>query len=431
MLPFDIEFNISPAGQIDDPYENNIEAETEEFSKPVPIGDRPDLASPRDQEQRFVNLLKKQYKGTFPEYGKETKSDFRKNQELDDNISVQPETVYLGHSDKYKGKDDGFNGIPDETADEQDNLATFDADEKILNDESLKLASATTSPNPNSKSLDADNFQDTYSSNTERPSRAHARQNTMQTIEDILGAYDSYGVNTGDEGQTGIENPVPSEGYEGHKSVSGNDEGIDDDKVETKKPESVEDDMTDPMDDQGTDEADDHMNDLVSDHVTDHDNMDENIMADETDDNEKEELKRLQEKTQEEAMWDNEEKLREKLAQKKKQKLVKGGKKNSKDKPLSDGILKEFDELKGKSLKTSEKLNDNNHGEEKTKQNNSKLGKPRKHIKYVHADDSQATGDAILDFLDKLLEKDPKELKHDVMAMTKEMQNEGKRKDNY
>ncbi|XP_028391384.1 DNA ligase 1-like [Dendronephthya gigantea] len=420
----DTDNDVINAGQIDDPYENNIEAETKEFSKTVPIGDRPDLASPRDQEQRFVNLLKKQYKGTFPEYGKETKSDFSKNQELDDNLSVQPETVYIGHSDRYKGKDDGFDGIPDETSDEQDNLDTFDADAKVLNDESMKLASTTTTSNANAKSFDADDFQDALTSTTERPSRAHARQNTMQTLEDILGTYDdSYGDNTDDDGQTGIENPVPSADYEGHKSVSGNDEGIDDDQA-TKKPESTED-MTDPMDDQGTGNAEDHMDDHVNDHVTDHDDMDDN-MADGTDNNEKEELKRLQEKNQEEAMWDSEEKLRQKLARKKKQKHLTKGKEESKEKHLSKGILKEFDELKGKSSKTSEKVNDDIHDEGKTNENNLKLRKQSKHIKYVHADESQVTGDAILDFLDKLLEKDPKELKHDVMAMTKEMQKEGK-----
>ncbi|CAB3988067.1 Hypothetical predicted protein [Paramuricea clavata] len=452
------------AEQTDDPYDNNIEAETTAYSKTVPIGDSPDLASPRDQEEKFVNLLKKQYKGTFPEYGKETKSDFSKNKELEDNLSTQPETVYFGHSDKYQGKNDYINDypIPDEAAGGQDNLATFDEDANILN--SLKSSSTTISPHVHSNAFDTDNFEDAI---TRRPS--HRRQHKTQSIEDILS---EYGDNTVDDGQSGIENPVTTEDYEGHKSVSENDDGnmnVNDklgnenehltDHVTDHVTESMSDKVIDSTDDHVTDNANDEMEDRMSEHVTDHEasHMTDDIhdhvtdhMSDSMDDHPSEE-KKLREKTEEEALWDSEEKLRQQLARKKKQKnLTKKKEKNLTNKKeknltkkkqknltkkkeklkddLSREILKDFDELKKHNNKTSEKPNRKIQENGKINQHKSEPSSPdkaEKHIKHVHADESQVSGDAILDFLDKLLEKDPKELKHDVLAMTKEMQNEG------
>jgi hypothetical protein len=163
-----------------------------------------------------------------------------------------------------------------------------------------------------------------------------------------------------------------------------------------------------------TDGMDDHMDDQAVNHMTDH-------VTDNMDDHSSKEEKKLKEKTKEEALWDSEEKLREQLARKKKQKHLTEKKEKLKEKDHSGEILKDFDELKKQNTKTSEKANREVEGNGKLKQQ-----KAGKHIKYVHADESQVAGDAILDFLDKLLEKDPKELKHDVLAMTKEMQKEGK-----
>jgi hypothetical protein len=448
--PILFNFHLLHVEQTDDPYDNNIEAETTAYSKTVPIGDSPDLASPRDQEEKFVNLLKKQYKGTFPEYGKETKSDFSKNKELEDNLSAQPETVYFGHSDKYQGKNDYLNDypIPDEAAGGLDNLAAFDEDANILS--SLKLSSTTTSPHVHSNAFDTDNFEDAI---TRRPS--HRRQHKTQSIEDILS---EYGDNTADDGQSGIENPVTTEDYEGHKSVSENDDGnmnVNDklgnenehltDHVTDHVTESMNDKVTDSTGDHVTDNATDEMEDHMSEHVTDHeashmtDDIDDHVtdhMSDSMDDHPSEEEKKLREKTEEEALWDSEEKLRQQLARKKKQKnLTKKKQKNLTKKKeklkddLSGEILKDFDELKKHNTKTSEKPNRKIQGNGKINQHkpvSSSPDKVEKHIKYVHADESQVSGDAILDFLDKLLEKDPKELKHDVLAMTKEMQKEGK-----
>ena len=414
--------------QIDDPYENNIEAETDEFSKTVPITDRPDLASPKVQEEKFVNLLKKQYKGTFPEYGRETKSDFSKNQELEDNLSAQPETVYFGHSDELEN--DGVNDypIPDEAAGEQDNLATFDEDAKILNSASMKLSGATLTPHVHSNTDDTGNIQDTT---TARPS--HSRKHKAQSIEDILSEYNEFGDKTVDDGQSEIENTATTQDYEGHKSVSENDGNFDvSEKAEDENEhvtESMDDNESDKMDDHVTDTASDEMEEHVSEHVADHgtNHMTDDISDDEADqmindmaDHSNKEEKKLKEKTKEEALWDQEEKLREQLAQKKKQKSLR--KKKAKLKDQTEKILKDFDQLKIHNAKPNHKI----LGNEKINQHNLKSDKASKHIKYVHADESQVTGDAILDFLDKLLEKDPKELKHDVLAMTKEMQREGK-----
>ena len=424
--------------QTDDPYENNIEAETLEYSKTKALSDSPVLVTPRDQEQRFVELLKKQYKGTFPEYGKETKSDFSKNKELEDNLNVQPETVYFGHSDIYKGKHDDFNDypVPDDSPVEQDNLSTFDEDANILNNERVKLYSTTINPHHHSKLFYNDHFQDT----TMGPS--HAKHHTTETIEDVLG---EYGDNTADDGQSGIENLVPTEDNEEHKSVSENNHGYMDLTKKLRKKHKrvnyrVMDHMTDSMDDHVMGNMDDHVTDNAADEMEDdmsmvnplNDDMVDHVSDDMTgsmDDHSSDEVKKLKEKTAEEALWDSEEKLRQQLARQKKHKNMTQPKESLKKKQHSEAILKDFDELKKHNSKTSDKLNENIEKNGKAKPQNLKqasTNKVGKHIQYVHADESQGAGDAILDFLDKLLEKDPKQLKHDVLAMTKEMQTEGK-----
>lgn len=424
--------------QTDDPYENNIEAETLEYSKTTPLSDSPVLVTPKDQEQRFVDLLKKQYKGTFPEYGKETKSDFSKNQELEDNLSVQPETVYFGHSDIFKGKHDGLNDypVPDDSPVEQDNLNTFDEDANVLNNEGVKLSSTTINPHHHSKFFDNDHFQDT----TMGPS--HTKHHTTETIEDVLG---EYGDNTADEGQSGIENLVPTEDNEEHNSVSENNHGyMDLTKKLGKKHKHVNyhvtDHMTDSMDDHVMGNMDEHVTDNAADEMEDHmsmvnplsDNMDDTVSDDmigSMDDHSSDEVKKLKEKTAEEALWDSEEKLRQQLARQKKHKNVTQPKKSLKKEHHSEAILKDFDELKKHNSKTSEKPSGNIQENGKVKPQDLKqasTSKVGKHIQYVHADESQGAGDAILDFLDRLLERDPKQLKHDVLAMTKEMQAEGK-----
>ena len=297
-----------------------------------------------------------------------------------------------------------------------------------MNSESLKLSDTT----PHVHSNAVDHFQDTI---TTHPS--HKQQHKMQNIEDILREYDAFGDSPVDDGQSVIEDPAITEDHKGHKSVSVNDNGslgVTEKTGNENEPDhasdSMDDHITDNTDDHVTDNANDEMKDHTSEHVTenevDHmtDGMDDHMadhMTDNVDHHSSKEEKKLKEKTKEEALWDSEEKLREQLARKKKQKRLKKKKEKLKEKYHSGEILKDFDELKKQNTKTSEKANREVEGNRKL--NRQKAGK---HIKYVHADESQVAGDAILDFLDKLLEKDPKELKHDVLAMTKEMQKEGK-----
>ena len=394
------------------------------------------MVTPTDQEQKFVELLKKHYKGAFPEYGKETKSDFSKNKELEDNLSVQPETVYLGHSDTYKEKHNGLNDYPvqDDSPVEQDNLSTFDEDANILNNEGVKLSSATmNNPHSHPKFYDDDHFQDT----TMNPSGT--KHHTTESIEDLLGEYGD--IHAADNDESGIENLVLPEDNKEHKSVSENNHRyMDLTKKAKKKPEHVSyhvtDHVTDSMDDQVMGNMDEHVTDDASDEMEEHmsmvnpmtTDMDDHVsddMVGTMDDHSSDEDKKLREKTAEEALWDSEAKLQQQLAHQKKHKNTTHPKERLKKEHHSEEILKDFDELK----KHNSKTNGDNKKPEKTKLQNSKqasTNKAGKHIQYVHADESQGAGDAILDFLDKLLERDPKQLKHDVLAMTKEMQTEGK-----
>ena len=429
-----LQYHFLHVEQIEDPYENNIEAETDEFSKTVPISDSPDLATPKDQEEKFVNLLKKQYKGTFPEYARETKSDFSKNKELEDNLSVQPETVYFsGHSDKEKSNGLDDYPIPDETSAQQDNLATFDEDAKVLNSESLKLSALGSQHHSNVG--ETDNIQDTT---TARPS--HGRKHKTQSIEDILSEYNEYGDTNSDDGQSGIENTATTQDYEGQKSVSENigNLAVTEKTGNENEHESANDNESEKMDDHVTDNVstDEMESEHVSEHVQPHhetnhmtDDMDDNEADHMTDDDmknhsEKEENK-LMEKTKEEALWDSEEKLLEQNSRNRKHKKLREKKENLKE-DQSEKILKDFDQIKAHNTgKPNRRIKETGKINEHNSKSNSQ-DEAGKHIQYVHADESQVSGDAILDFLDKLLEKDPKELKHDVLAMTKEMRKEGK-----
>ena len=345
--------------------------------------------------------------------------------------------MYFGHSDKYHGKKDSLDNfpIPDEATSEEDNLNAYDEDADLLNNESLKSSSSTISPHDHSNEMKIDKFEET----TSRPS-SHNRHHKTQSIEDILREYDGYGDNLADEGEAGIASAEDSDD-DGHKSFSGKDDGYMDlaEKPGNKNGPSSDHMINNIDDDHVNNNADDEMGLHMSEHVTDHgtddmtngmadqptDRMTEDNGDDMDDDQMSKEAKKLKEKTEEEALWDTNEKLRQQHARKKKQKTHKKEKEKIKD--LSQDILKDFDELKKHNTKASTKANGHKLKTDETNQHNKKESSSNKAGKHIKShDESQSAGDAILDFLDKLLEKDPKELKHDVLAMTKEMQKEGR-----
>lgn len=380
------------AEQIDDPYENNIEAEAEEYSKTRPISNTSDLVSPRDREQKFVNLLEKQYQGTFPEYGKETKSDFGKNKELEDNLSAQPETVYFGHSDRYNGKDD----INDYLITHSDRGGQGNLDHSYDKNTGREQG-GTGNPmkSEDYKGFTSKNNDDIFE--TFEKENDEEVENTNENNTDIMDYQvtetNNHVKDTNDHLSDMNDHVTPSMTDDDESNTNNNATDMIDEHVTDKE----SDEMEDHMSDYGSSQMPDVMDEKTSEYMVDQANK---------------EIKKLREKTKEEALWDAEEKLREQLAVENRKKKQSSG--------HSSSILDDFDEMKERIHKAPEKgklLRETGQRESK---------KAVKHIKYVHADDRQLEGEAILDFLNKLLEKDPKELKHDILAMTKEIQKEGK-----
>ena len=345
--------------------DENIETERNQYYQ----NDHPDLDSPNDQELQFVHFLKKHYKGTFPEYNKETKADYAQNKELDENLNVQPDTVFLGHSDMYKGKNGGNEDIGDvQSADvdpSMDNLDTFDSDANLLN------------------SFNMGGFHAKINNTTEAPFRTTARRHRNE--EHLMN----------DEKE--IENELNAENYDLNNDGDGDD------------------DATDASGTTGDE--------------------DEHLSTDEEQEGTYEVPQKAQ-KTEDQMVADTEETTPLKILQEDDKKTKNTKEKNKKVKlnkdGSSNGILEEFDDLKGHN-KNTQKEHAGIEGDSKQiagtmskkpspkHQPESKSGKK---INYIHAEDSQGTNDAILDFLDKLLEKDPKKLRHNVLTMAKAMKNE-------
>ena len=352
---------------MEDNDEENVETERNQYYMQ---DDHPDLDSPNDQERKFVHLLKKHYKGTFPEYTKETKADYAQNKELDENLNAQPETVFLGHSDMYHGKNGGNEDIGDvQSADvdpSMDNLDTFDSDANILN------------------SFNMGGFHAKINNATEAPFHTTARHHNEK--------------HPGND-EKEIQNELNAENYDL------NDDGGDDD----------DDDATEASGTTGDE--------------------DEHLSTDEEQEGTYEVPQKAQ-KTEDQMVADTEETTPMKVLQDddKKTKNTKG--KNKKVKLNKDsgsnGILKEFDDLKGHDKNTQKGHAGIEGDSKKIAGTMSKKPSPKhqpenksgKKINYIYAEDSQSTNDAILDFLDELLEKDPKKLRHDVLTMAKAMKNE-------
>lgn len=372
--------SFSFAERTEDPVESYIEAEgKQDYQR---SDNNPELASPFDQERKFVGLLKKHYQGSFPEYTKETKADYARNRELDDNLNAQPETVFFGHTDVYNGKP-GKNEvtsefpIPDDIP-PVDSLDAFDTDSTALNPD-IQHTKQT------------ENFHTEIKNPARASSHTTAPHYTVEPTEDgeIQLNYDE-------------DNNIKNDNTENRPfGVSGFTQ--DDDDADNEGAQGI---LGVGEEQSGTDEGQDEAsgtNKVVLEHET-------------TEDEKKEE-----------ALSDTTVKASQKLLRYKE----KNKKEKSKEKDNSADILKEFDELKGNKSTKGKPIGKGEDSDGSSKITDGKESQKLRTGNNINAkrvddinEDSKDTGDAILDFLDKLLEKDPKKLRHDVLAVAKEMKNE-------